>query len=189
MKKILTMLLVLLLMVGCNKTNNKEEESETKIDDNKLIKVECDENHTCEVINDKAYFWSNIKNIKIDEMYNYENQELEVGNLVIKDGVLHFVDLNNNTIMKYDYIDGNVLYMEEVTQNCDDEVYTVLTDKGYIYKSDAHEGILVEESFYKLESEEFFTNVGVDYSESEEDCKIGNIVGKTKNKEVVDLLK
>lgn len=187
MKK-LVLIVFTLLLVGCSKEVKINDKGEDTFIDEKPIEVaKCDSNHECETINGKTYKWSKITNIKINEMYNYETEEIEAGTLKIIDGILHFVDLNNETIMKYDYIEGNVIALEEVNIDCDEVIYALITDKGYIYRSDAHEGILVEESFYKVENESKFIKFGVDQLQNEEECTIGNIIGKIENNDVINL--
>ena len=132
-----------------NKTQ-KENNDETK-NDNNNDNSKCEEGYECVTQDGVIYRFSIKKEIKIDEMYNYDTSELERGILKITDdGELVFENAENKIIKKFDNIEGKVTSIE-TNESCDEKFYLAVTSDGKIYRSEKHEGLLIEEPFYLLE--------------------------------------
>lgn len=166
--------------------NEKQNPIDNKVDE----KIDCEDGYTCEKINNTIYKWSNKKSIKVNKTFNYDTDEMEVGTLEInEDGILKFYNLQNTELKEYTNIDGKVLSIDSVSEECDKVFYVALTSDGKVYRTDTNEGLLIEEPFFEIElnEEDVIKNISVVKSYESDTCTTGIIYGKTSNNTVIEL--
>ncbi len=186
--KLIVFIIVLFLLGGFvyyyEVIPNKE-----KLEDNTINEIECTSGYTCETIDKVSYEWTKKDKISVINVYNYDTDAMVSGTLEIVDDILVFVDSENNEIMEYDYIDGKVTSVEVSTESCADEfIYLILTDKGKIYVSDYHNGILANKAFGELNRDSLYSNFMVKLNKTDYLCSTTEIYAKTKDNKVEKFL-
>lgn len=192
-KKILIIVLLSLLVVGCIIYYNKEykdvmDKTNDKVDNKdeevlKSVNLSCDDGYECIMIDGTQYNFSMKKSIKVDNMFNYDTNENEAGTLKInEEGVLEFEDVTGKIVKTYDTIKSKVISIDSTNSACD-LIYVALTEDGSVYKTEEEDGLFSGEPFLKLPLEEEYTKISL-YSKS---CEL-KLIGLNKNNEVKDLL-
>ena len=107
--------------------------------------------------------WSTNNKIVVNNVYNYDTDEMEAGTLIINNGVLEFIDLKNEVLNSYKYID-DVKVIDKIYDYCDNKTYyIILTNEGEIYLSDNND-FMAEEPFYKFELDKKIIEISIPVS-------------------------
>ena len=150
---------------------------------------DCGNGYTCEMIGETEYKWTTKTMISINNMYDYDTDEMEAGTLEINEGKLTFKDLTGTIRYTYDEIEGSAMYIEESIDLCDEKpLFIVLTTEGKLYMSDAHSGILVSNAFTKIDNDNTFTNFMTKVNSMDYTCTITEIYARTGTGEVIKLV-
>jgi len=187
-KGIKFLLIVVIVILICGSYYFINNEIIEKNDD-KINNIECEEGLFCEKIDNVEYKWTRNTSLDLKDVYNYNLDKLENGTLEITDGVLEFINSENNVLKVFDEFEGGVLYIEQSRESCNlVPLYIVLTDEGKIYYNDLQNGILVDKAFIELESEEEFVEFMLKENSTDYECTRTEIHAKTTNNKVIKLL-
>lgn len=182
-KKIILILIVVFILCGCfyYKSVNETEKEETT--------YTCEENYICETIENKEYKWTRKTKEELTNIYNYDTDKNENGSLQINDGVLEFINTDNNIVKTYNEIKDKILYMEKSIHTCNElPIYIVLTEKGKLYQNYLQVGLLVEEPFIEIETEHKVKEFMINYNITDSKCMNFEIIIKTEKGNIEKIL-
>ena len=170
---------------GKDTVNNVDNNKNENVDN-----YDCPKDYKCEKIDDVIYKWSKKTIIKVTKVFNYDNDEQEIGNLKITSaGTLVFIDLSGVVISIYGSIEGKVVAIDSVSEDCENVFYIALTDKGEVYRTDPQDVLLLQEPFYKIEEDENngITGIFIEKNIEEEVCVGGKIYAKGAYNKITEL--
>lgn len=198
MTKKIFLFIFLILIVGIvffhfnEKDNNIKNNNKREIIEKTTEKSEyynCKRDYICEKINDIEYKWTTKTQIKIDNEYNHDNDELEAGKVEInEDGKLVFTNLDNEILITYN-INDEVIALEESLDLCSEgRIIIALTLSGKLYMSDSQIGLLNENTFMEIEDENNFTHFFTKINKEDYTCIVTEIYAKNNKGEIIKIL-
>lgn len=146
---------------------------------------ECPSGYICEKDETGVYYnFIDNKSIKVNNVYNYDTQELEAGTLTInEEGILNFINLKGETIKKYNYIEEKIKSIL-IEETCEYKYISLLTVDGHVYVTDDIEHVLLDEPFILIEDVSNVTHI---LMVSKNNCEKGSLIGLTNDNKIIDI--